>query len=274
MYASKTFPNLRQNVTQTQVIKQHHSINLLIGPDIPVALAALEIRCRGWCSNEKEVIKSIVSRVRAKEVKSLELDKDRLPVERVLGMHWDTETDTFGIKIGQKDRLLHRKGLELPVRVTITSEGKCIWEPGGRFISKCPVDVTYYPFDKQTCELIFANWVFSDIRFVQIQIYAPNGEWNVIGQKIYRIEFLFKCCPDFYPEVHFVILLPAWPYWPLITARVTNGRRFIRKIQVIVDAVEAYNRRSELEGKRLQLWDEWRMVSTTVDTLVFWLMLM
>ena len=44
-------------MTQIQVTKQHHSINLLIGPDIPVALAALEIRCRG--NNEPHAVRTI-----------------------------------------------------------------------------------------------------------------------------------------------------------------------------------------------------------------------
>jgi hypothetical protein len=44
-----------------------------------------------WTSNSRAVLASVTAEERAKEVKDLDLDKDKLPVERALGMRWDTE---------------------------------------------------------------------------------------------------------------------------------------------------------------------------------------
>ena len=48
-------------------------------------------------------------------------------------------------------------------RVSIESSGLCWWEPGGQFMSKCGGDVKYYPFDKQMCEMVFSNWIFTGV---------------------------------------------------------------------------------------------------------------
>ncbi|XP_077997424.1 uncharacterized protein LOC144450652 [Glandiceps talaboti] len=68
-------------------------------------------RLTKWSSNSKRVFRSVPFEERAKEVKSLDLDSDALPVERALGIHWDTEADVFGIKIRQKTPVYTRRGL-------------------------------------------------------------------------------------------------------------------------------------------------------------------
>jgi len=63
------------------------------------------------CSNDMEVIKSISLSERVKQVRSLDLDRDSLSMESAPGMHWNAETDTFGIKIRQKEPMFTRRGL-------------------------------------------------------------------------------------------------------------------------------------------------------------------
>ena len=65
-------------------------------------------RLTKWVSNNKQVIKSIPEDERAKDVKDLNLP---LPSERALGVQWLTETDTFGIKVKQKEKPPTRRGL-------------------------------------------------------------------------------------------------------------------------------------------------------------------
>lgn len=78
---------------------------------------------RGWCSNDKTVLKNLPVEERAKTMKTLDLDKDALPVERALGTHWDTETDMIGISIRQKEPVFTKRGL-----LSITSS---IFDPLG-----------------------------------------------------------------------------------------------------------------------------------------------
>ena len=37
-------------------------------------------------------------------------------------------------------------------RAIIESNGKIHWEPGGIFKTVCEIDITYYPFDEQSCK--------------------------------------------------------------------------------------------------------------------------
>jgi hypothetical protein len=64
-----------------------------------------------WTSNSRKVLGSIPEEDRAKGVKGLDLDQAELPVERALGVHWDTETDEFGLSIKLKERAHTKRGL-------------------------------------------------------------------------------------------------------------------------------------------------------------------
>ncbi|XP_033103930.1 uncharacterized protein LOC117106642, partial [Anneissia japonica] len=75
-------------------------------------------RLTKWMSNNKDVLSTVPLEERAKEVKSLDLSKDDLPMERALGVQWLPENDTFSFNItpAEKTKILLqevcRKGLE------------------------------------------------------------------------------------------------------------------------------------------------------------------
>ena len=62
-------------------------------------------------SNSREVLKTISKDEVGKEFKELDLSKDLLPVERVLGVHWSIENDCFGFRITLKDKPMTRRGI-------------------------------------------------------------------------------------------------------------------------------------------------------------------
>lgn len=64
-----------------------------------------------WMSNSRKVLLSIPVEHRASEVKDLDLRHDTLPVERTLGVQWDTETDTFTYKMKLQDKPMTRRGI-------------------------------------------------------------------------------------------------------------------------------------------------------------------
>ena len=45
-------------------------------------------------------------------------------------------------------------------RAIIKSDGGVHWEPGGVFKTICEIDITYYPFDEQHCQLVFGAWSY------------------------------------------------------------------------------------------------------------------
>ncbi|XP_041376746.1 uncharacterized protein LOC121389209 [Gigantopelta aegis] len=61
-------------------------------------------RLTKWISNNRRVLESISVEEWAKNVKELELEHQRLPNERVLGVVWFVESDTLGFKIQQHNK--------------------------------------------------------------------------------------------------------------------------------------------------------------------------
>ncbi|XP_028517140.1 uncharacterized protein LOC110246561 [Exaiptasia diaphana] len=80
-------------------------------------------RLHKFTSNSKTVIETIAEEDRAKGIKNIDLDKQPLPLERVLGVEWCTESDNLKFRITLKDKPLTRRG----VLATISS----IYDPLG-----------------------------------------------------------------------------------------------------------------------------------------------
>ncbi|XP_071501973.1 uncharacterized protein [Diadema antillarum] len=76
-----------------------------------------------WISNRPGVIQAVSVEQRAKTVIGLDLDHDALPVERALGVTWDTEHDCFTYQIIPRCKPLMRRG--------ILSEIASIYDPYG-----------------------------------------------------------------------------------------------------------------------------------------------
>ncbi|XP_034151514.1 uncharacterized protein LOC117595338 [Esox lucius] len=64
-----------------------------------------------WISNSRKVLASIPQEARTKETKELDLDRDNLPMERALGLHWCVETDVFMFRITAQPRAYTRRGI-------------------------------------------------------------------------------------------------------------------------------------------------------------------
>ena len=61
--------------------------------------------------NRRSVLESIPEEERSKDVKTLDLNYDDLPVERALGVQWRVESDTFKFHITVKDKPVTRRGI-------------------------------------------------------------------------------------------------------------------------------------------------------------------
>lgn len=64
-----------------------------------------------WLSNHRSVLARIPEEERAKEVKTLNLDRDKLPMERALGTQWDIERDIFTFNTVLKPQPMTRRGI-------------------------------------------------------------------------------------------------------------------------------------------------------------------
>ncbi|GAA6088258.1 uncharacterized protein LOC110440108 [Tachysurus ichikawai] len=68
-------------------------------------------RLTKWMSNRREFMAVIPEDQRAKTAKDLNIDRESPLVERVLGMQWCIQSDTFKFKIVIKDRPMTRRGI-------------------------------------------------------------------------------------------------------------------------------------------------------------------
>ncbi|XP_067456230.1 neuronal acetylcholine receptor subunit alpha-7-like [Thunnus thynnus] len=97
--------------------------------------------------------------------------------------------------------------------VLVNSSGFCEYLPPGIFISTCNVDVRWFPFDIQRCELKFGSWTFDgwllDIQMKEADVsgYMPNGEWDLVEVPGGRHEVFYDCCAEPYPDITFVVTL-------------------------------------------------------------------
>ena len=57
-----------------------------------------------FTANRKEVIESIAKEDRVKDIKNIDLDKESLPPERILGVEWNIRNDSL------KFHIMHTQG--------------------------------------------------------------------------------------------------------------------------------------------------------------------
>lgn len=74
--------------------------------------------------------------------------------------------------------------------VLIYPHGEVLWVPPAIYQSSCTIDVTYFPFDQQTCLMKFGSWTFNGDQvslslynekdFVDLSDYWKSGTWDIV----------------------------------------------------------------------------------------------
>ncbi|XP_076085712.1 neuronal acetylcholine receptor subunit alpha-3-like isoform X1 [Mytilus galloprovincialis] len=90
--------------------------------------------------------------------------------------------------IVQNSILVLRKNLGAEQTVRIQYNGEVRWEPPAVLSTSCDMDVTYFPYDSQTCEIELASWGFSadvvNLEFfkthINLEDYRPDEEWDLL----------------------------------------------------------------------------------------------
>ncbi|MPC89453.1 Acetylcholine receptor subunit alpha-L1 [Portunus trituberculatus] len=62
-------------------------------------------------------------------------------------------------------------------KAMVGHQGKVFWPPPTKFRSTCPVDVTYFPFDDQTCILKLGSWIYDGF---QVREGGDAEGWTLI----------------------------------------------------------------------------------------------
>ncbi|CAG2166032.1 unnamed protein product [Oppiella nova] len=99
-------------------------------------------------------------------------------------------------KIWKPDILMYNSADEkfdgtFHTNVIVRNNGSCLYVPPGIFKSTCKIDITWFPFDDQKCDMKFGSWTYDgfalDLRLSSedggdISTYIANGEWVLLGQ--------------------------------------------------------------------------------------------
>ncbi|KOB78670.1 Nicotinic acetylcholine receptor subunit alpha 6 isoform 4 [Operophtera brumata] len=100
--------------------------------------------------------------------------------------------------------------------VVVRNNGSCQYVPPGIFKSTCKIDITWFPFDDQHCDMKFGSWtydgnqldlVLKDENGGDLSDFITNGEWFLIGMPGKKNTITYACCPEPYVDVTFTIMI-------------------------------------------------------------------
>ncbi|CAB3399887.1 unnamed protein product [Caenorhabditis bovis] len=111
----------------------------------------------------------------------------------------------------------------------VTYEGDVFWQPPAIYKSFCPIDVTWFPYDSQKCEMKFGTWTYTgryvdlkqlpkeevvtitkegnDVEFMQqgmdLSFFYRSAEWDLLSLTSERHSVLYaSCCgPEKYVDI-------------------------------------------------------------------------
>ncbi|CAC5413831.1 unnamed protein product [Mytilus coruscus] len=128
--------------------------------------------------------------------------------------------------------------------VRIRYDGEIRWEPSAILSTSCDMDVTFFPFDSQTCDIELASWSFHtdavNLTFLKtnldLQDYRINGEWNLLSTSQHSSELKEEGLV--YSELLFRIVFERLPNYyimsviiPVIITAVLTSVTFILPVE-------------------------------------------
>ena len=111
-------------------------------------------------------------------------------------------------------------------KAIVAHTGAMLWAPAGIFKLDCPMNVKYFPYDEQTCEIYISNWAYGghmvNLTYLDrstdyiLEYYNQNNEWDIYNTSVRRNEIIYPGYDGFYPEIFFVFHLRRKPVFYVI----------------------------------------------------------
>ena len=88
--------------------------------------------------------------------------------------------------------------------VVVSRDGSIQWAIPVQIKTACPVDATFFPYDKQTCQIQFGSWIHDvsqmDIALIQPQLdlthFTLNSEFDLLESSLEKLTMTGpSCCP-------------------------------------------------------------------------------
>ncbi|KAL8207486.1 UNVERIFIED_CONTAM: Neuronal acetylcholine receptor subunit alpha-9 [Gekko kuhli] len=99
--------------------------------------------------------------------------------------------------------------------IVLRYDGKITWDAPAITKSSCVVDVSYFPFDSQECNLTFGSWtyngnqvdIFNFLDSGDLSDFIEDVEWEIQGMPAVKNVITYGCCSEPYPDVTFTLIL-------------------------------------------------------------------
>ena len=93
--------------------------------------------------------------------------------------------------------------------------GKIEWSFGGQILLRCSLDMSYFPFDKQTCDVQVENWAYNGNEVslrnasptIDVSHYASNAIWSMDSTEASHQDLYVSGDSHPRPRIDFVMYL-------------------------------------------------------------------
>uniref|UniRef100_A0A914V1Q4 Uncharacterized protein n=1 Tax=Plectus sambesii TaxID=2011161 RepID=A0A914V1Q4_9BILA len=118
-------------------------------------------------------------------------------------------------------------------KATVSFTGKVNWDPPVIYKSMCQINVQWFPFDEQTCDMKFGSWTYDGLQVelahksdekifryernaiavecvengIDLHDYYPSTEWDIIAAPGWKKKEIYPCCPTPYIDITYKLFL-------------------------------------------------------------------
>ncbi|GLD66607.1 neuronal acetylcholine receptor subunit alpha-2-like protein [Lates japonicus] len=97
--------------------------------------------------------------------------------------------------------------------------GRVRWVPPAIYKSSCFIDVTFFPFDQQSCKMKFGSWTYDRAKIdlepfentVDLKDYWESGEWAIVNAVGTYNTKKYDCCHEIYPDITYYFVIRRLP---------------------------------------------------------------
>ena len=104
-------------------------------------------------------------------------------------------------------------------KVILHHDGRNEWFAPTEIKSICKIDITFFPFDEQTCFLTFGSWTYNSQHLdlalknntADLQKYTRNGQWTLVSVNATKNTVKYSCCQHPFVDVTFTVHIRRRP---------------------------------------------------------------
>ena len=109
--------------------------------------------------------------------------------------------------------------LDFP-KANVYSDGSIFWSRPGLIKSTCIFNLTYFPYDQQTCKLKFGSWSYDDTEIylneginnsIDLDNYQEHEEWTLTDYYTKKNSIKYSCCENYYHDIEFYYTIRRKP---------------------------------------------------------------